>query len=423
MKIQRAKESGFVLASALIILASLTLIVVSVAYRNVSNELMSANQRDSINALTIAESGIESGFALIRRDYVKERQFLVADLTPYITSPILGDSVSGGSYSVSTPVIDSNYMVMNSIGNVFGAEREIEIILEIDGNATFQYAILTEDDIDAIEGQPEITGPFANVHSNSDIIIQGTPTVTGTVSATGTVSVQGNADLGAEVSGAAVVEIPHVYPPEYEQFATVVFSSDCKVQSPEGLVISDLGSGGRWHGWECSPGDNWNMSGNVHGDLFEGFYYVKGNVRLLGSPNGTWYVTIVAEGYIDVSGNALYKPWGSKAGNNTGDHSANEILFLAGNDLRVSGTPDQQFNGILAAHQEVQITGNAFLAGSVVAENGRYAMGQEVTNGQAVVDLVARNSLEGSLILDASGTANLGGENPVKVSGWREIVH
>lgn len=423
MNIQHPKDSGFVLAGALIILASLTLIVVTVAYRNTSNELMSANQRDSINALTITESGIEAGFALIRRDYVKEREFLVADLTPYMSSPLLGEPVSGGAYSVYTPVIDSHHLVMNSVGNVSGAEREIEIILEIDASATFQYAILTEDDIDALEGQPEVTGPFANIHSNSDIIIQGTPTVSGTVSATGTVSTTGSPDIGVEVSGAAAVEIPHVYPPEYEQFATVVFSSDCKVLSPTGSEIADLGGGGRWHGWECSVNDNWNMSGNVHGDLFEGFYYVKGNVRLTGNPNGTWYATFVAEGYIDVSGNALYKPWGSKHGNNTGDHSANEILFLAGNDLRVSGTPDQQFLGILAAHQEVHVSGNAFLAGSIVAENGKFAMGQEVTNGQTVVDLVTRNSFEGSLILDASGTAKLGGENPVKVSGWREIVH
>lgn len=423
METQYAKERGFVLASALIILASLTLIIVTVAHRNTSNELMSSNQRDSINAMTIAESGVEAGFALVRRDFVKQRQFLITDLAPYSSSPMLNDGISGGDYTVTIPVIDANYIVMNSIGNVAGAEREIEIILEIDANATFQYAILTEDDIDALEGQPQITGPYANIHSNSDIYIQGNPTVTGTVSASGNVSANGNPDIGAVVSGASLVEIPHVYPPEYEQFATVVFSPDCLVLTPAGAQIADLSSGGRWRGWDCSVNQKWIMSGNVHADLFEGFYYVKGNVSIEGNPNGTWYVSIVAEGNIEVSGNSDFRPWGSKPGNNTGDHSANEILFLAGNDLKVVGTPDQSLNGILAAHMEIHISGNPSIAGSIVAENGKHAMGQEVTSGQAVVDIVTANEVQGSMAMDASGTAVIGGGNPVKVNGWRELVH
>ena len=417
------KNRGFVLASGLILLATLTLIVVTFAHRNTINELMASNQRDAINAMTIAESGIEAGFALVRRNYVKERVFLTDELSPYTSSALLGDTVSGGDYTVTVPLIDPHYVVLNSIGSVFGAEREIEIILKVDGNATSKYAILTEDDIDALEGQPEITGPYANVHSNSDIFIQGTPIVSGTVSASGIVTSSGNPDIGAEVSGAANVEIPHVYPPDYEQYATVVFSPDCRVLSPEGGQMADLSGGSVWRGWQCTVNEKWIMSGNVLADLFEGFYYVKGNVSLEGNPNGTWYVSIVAEGNIEVSGNGDYRPWGSKPANNTGDHTANEILFLAGNDLEITGNPDQEFTGILAAHMEIHISGNAFLAGSLVAENGRHAMGQEVTSGQQVVDLVTSNSVEGSMIMDASGTAIIGGGNPVRVEGWRELVH
>lgn len=63
------------------------------------------------------------------------------------------------------------------------------------------------------------------------------------------------------------------------------------------------------------------------------------------------------------------------------------------------------------------------MTGSIVAENGRHGMGQEVTTGQQVVDLVTVNSIEGSMYMDASGTASLGGANPVKVTAWRELVH
>lgn len=418
----RKTHRGIALVSAMVLLVSLTLVVVTTAYRNTSNELMASNQRDSITSMTVAESGIEAAFALVSKNYVKERLFLVDELSPFTSSPLLSDSVSGGDYTVTVPQIDPNFIVVNSTGSVSAAEREIEVILTIDGGATSTYAILTEDSIDALEGRMEITGPFANVHSNSDVIILGNPTVSGTVSASGSVSSSGNPDIGAGVSGAAVVEIPHVYPPEYEQYATVVFSPGCTVLSPAGGSIADLSDGSRWHGWGCIVGEKWVMSGNVAGDLFEGFYYVKGNVSLEGNPNGTWYASIVAEGNIEVSGNAEYKPWGSKPDNTTGDHTANEIMFLAGNNLTIAGTPGQLINGILAAHMEIQITGNPFLSGSLVAENGRHTMGQEVTSGQAVVDLVTNNSVEGSVILDASGTALIGGGDPLVVAAWRELV-
>jgi len=422
MKTLRNYENGFALVSSLVILASLTLVVVTVAYRNTTNELMSANHRDSVEALTIAESGIETGFALVRNNYVKKREFLVDELTPYISSPISAEALSDGNFTVLTPVIDAHYLVMNSVGTTNGAEREIEIVMEIDANATSRYAILTEDDINALEGTPQITGPFANVHSNSDVYAQGNPSISGTVSASGVVNSTGGVDLGAEVSGAAAVDIPYVNPAEYLQYATVIFTHNCFVETPAGEVITHLNSGGTWRGWSCTVNDKWTMSGNIAGDLFEGFYFVKGNVSLTGNPNGLWHVTIVAEGNIEVSGNAVYQPWGAKPGNSTGDHSADEILFLAGNDLKISGTPDQQYNGILAAHMEVQVTGNASVAGSIVAENGRHVMGQEVTS-QFSYDIVTANSIEGSMTMDASGTAILGGANPVKVAAWRELVH
>ena len=59
------RNNGAVLPSALILLVSMTLIAVSVAYRSTLNELIGANQRDSVNAMMVAESGLESGFAYI----------------------------------------------------------------------------------------------------------------------------------------------------------------------------------------------------------------------------------------------------------------------------------------------------------------------------------------------------------------------
>ncbi len=285
-------------------------------------------------------------------------------------------------------------------------------------------SILTEDSIDSFSGDPIIHGPYAHVHSNSDVIISGSPVIDGTVSASGRVINVGSPVLGGEVSGAAQKHIPHVYPPEFREFATVVLTADCRVETPSGALIADLSGSVMWHGWICSMNSKWTMSSGLPLDgLYSGFYYVHGNVIISGSPSAIWYASLVAEVYIEIAGDADFRPWGSKPGNDTGDTVADEVLFLAGNDLKINGNPSQQFNGILAAHMEVQVSGNPFLVGSIIAENGKYAMGQEITTGQDVVDVVTKNEFNGVMTLAANGTAMIGGGNPVQVAAWRELVH
>ncbi len=389
------------------------------------NELMAGNQRDSVNAMVVAESGIEAGYAAVRKDYVKAGEFLTTDLQPFISSPILYESVSGGTYSVTFPEVNTGYVVMNSLGDFSGAEREIEVVIQIDGEALSQHAILTNRDINALSGTPQVTGPVANIHSNADIYIQGNPDIAGNVTASGTVSATGSPAIGGnESSGVDVVEIPHVYPPDYRPFATVVMTPNCHVETPEGNMIVNLAGGGTWAGWSCLVNQKWTMSGNVQPDLMHEFYYIEGNLELQGNPNGIWYASFVAEGYIWVSGNADYRPWGSGAGNNTGDYVANEILFLAGNDLMIQGTPSQIFTGIMAAHMELHVSGNVTIQGSLVAENGLHSMGQEVESGQTVVDLVVdNNSFEGNMTIVANLTGLIGGGNPAKMTAWRELLY
>ena len=65
------KNRGIVLGAVLIILVSLTLVALTVAQRNTMDEKMAANRRDALNAMTISESGIEAGFALVKNNYVQ----------------------------------------------------------------------------------------------------------------------------------------------------------------------------------------------------------------------------------------------------------------------------------------------------------------------------------------------------------------
>ena len=420
------KNRGIVLGGVLIILISLTLVALTVAQRNMMDEKMAANRRDALNAMTISESGIETGFALVKHNYV-HGQKLMDELFQLSGNILSQDPVSEGNYLVT--VIDGipndDMVTLNSVGDFNGGVREIEIMLEMRHRGRPAHAILTNDDIISIEGGPEINGPFADIHSNSDINIQGNPTVSGEVSASGNVNISGNPIIGGgAVSGAALVEIPHVYPPEYKQYANVILSADCKVTSASDVEWADLSGGGEWHGWSCTPNDKWVLSSsNPAGGHYDGFYYVHGNLEISGGPDpGPWLASFVAEGYIDVSGNAAMKPWASEWPNDTGDAVANDILFLAGNDLKIGGTFSAQFFGIMAAHMEVGVEGNATLNGSIIAENGLHSMGQEETNAHTVQNLIDTNYFTGSLSMTASGSS-LNAVKQLTSLAWRELIH
>jgi hypothetical protein len=445
------RNRGAVLASTLIILVSLTLIAVTLAYRNTMDELMAANQRDAVNAMAIADSGIEEAFGIVKNNHVVNQQF-TNDL--YLLDWEVADSsLSGGEYQVTVvscrdvdhldpssiyrtcinfdPVAEPDtfeQVILKSIGTVNGAEREIEIVLEMQsaGTAIGQFAILTQEDINSISGNPIIYGPHADVHANADIIISGDPIIAGTVSAVGNIDISGNPTTGGEVNGAGVVPIPAIVPTEYKTYATTIFTPDCKILrkvSGSFSEIADLSSGDKWRGWDCSVNDKWTMSDSAPaGGLSSEFYYIEGNMVISGGPTGAWYASFVAEGYIEISGNPFFIPWASHPENDTGDPVANEILFFAGNDLKINGNPEQEFIGLLATHMEIQVSGNPFVIGAIIAENGA---GQEQQSGQEVKNIVDKNEFNGNMTMNAAGVEmfNVGATKELTVTAWRELVY
>ena len=421
------KNRGIVLGGVLIILVSLTLVALTVTQRNTIDEKMAANRRDALNAMTISESGIEAGFALVKNNYVQGQE-MTDELYELPGNVLSQDSISAGSYLVT--VIDGipndGKATLNSVGNFNGGVREIEIVVGMRQPGRGAYAILTSDRINSIDGSATVTGPNADVHSNSDVEIGNLSGggIDGAVSAAGTVTAHDPDQVtGGSVSGAAQVEIPHVYPPDYLQYATVIFTADCRVMSPGGVEWANIPGNGDWHGWKCKPNDSWDLSSSNPADgHFSGFYYIHSNIDITGGPAGEWAVTFVTEGYISISGNPVFRPWGSLPANDTGDAEANEILFLAGNDIDLRGTSSAEFSGIVAAHMEVSMSGNVTHTGSVLAENGAYGMGQEITTDHTYRDIVAANSFTGNVTINGTGTG-LGAIKQLTALAWRELIH
>jgi hypothetical protein len=393
-------------------------------------------------------------------------------------------------------------VVINAVGTVNGAEREVETIHEYT-TFTSQHAVLTEDDLE-LKGSAEVLDDYAFVHSNSDILVTGQTQVDQTVSASGDITIQGvDAQLLGTpdiLIGQPRVDIPYINPLDFRDDATIILTWDCKVLNALGTQIATADTNNKYRGWNCNQGTNlWTMGSAAGGPNplgpLSAFYYVEGNVQVgssssdhsafastcsrdpviiygdvvsgsptvtnlsdlelndaqvamsvsgAGIPGGTnvqsidflantltlsqnanlsgtnveltlldtsycWKVTIVAEGNIVIGGDFDMQPY------------APPLLFLAGNDLSLRGQASQSLDGLAAAHQEVDISGSMRLEGSVIAENGYWAAGQQVTTNRQVVDLVATNSISGQGQVVKKNESNTPFAKLVELA-WRELV-
>jgi hypothetical protein len=474
------RNKGAVLAGALILLVSLTLIAVTVAYRTTLDELMAANQRDALNAMSIADSGIEAGFAEIKASYPE----LGTGLCTHVSgNPLATASISQGSYTVivddcveydpdAVPPVVEGSVVLNSVGTVNGAIRETELLLtyeESSGSANWP-SFLANDYID-ISGA-KFVGPVIHVHSNGRIKVGGAPLTCTSAAVCGTegdppagiISSSAEAgvgfdrkseeietanpypwdlwgqvptDLPAEaqelylnnenpsVGPPAPMEIPHVYPPDWQGNATVELTHDCRVvegpaSASPGTEIWDVSSQGVWNGWSCGS-SAWEMKSSS-ADLYSAFYYVHGNVKISASPDSAWTASFVAAGNIEITCCVQFHPYGQ-----TGDPAADNLFLLAGNDIVVSGSPGNITDGMIAAHGQVKLTGSgSHFRGSVLAEDYLHGAGQEVTtNVQTIKNSIATNLINSNVILEGTGLGLTGGGGPpgLKIKGWRELVH
>lgn len=413
------RQKGTVLIIALSLLLPLTLLGAALAERGMLEEKMSASHRNASLAFMVAESGVERALLVLQGTGGADDGF---DDELKAGGDLGLNSLSIGSGTVTVTLHDnddgdgkSNHdadgrVILRAVGSALTGRRRVELLLRRSAPPP-QQAILTEKHLE-LAGDFSLSGSYANIHSNTSIRLTGHPTVDGEVSTTGTITMNGGSTItGTQTEGADPVDIPHIYPPDFRPYADYVLTADCRVLDAAGAQLDDLSLGGDWQGWSCSPGNKWMISGSA--TPADGFFYVQGNVEISGTGAGLWSTTVVAEGSIEVSGNPNYQAHADP------DHPPwiRDLLFVAGNDLVISGNPDQSFHGIMASHMEIHISGNVNFEGQIIAENGT---GQEVLGGQTVTDLTAGNYFGGNAT-QVNNRLSPWGYKLQRVA-WRELV-
>jgi hypothetical protein len=140
--------------------------------------------------------------------------------------------------------------------------------------------------------------------------------------------------------------------------------------------------------------------------------YIEGNTMISGNPGtaiNPWITTIITTKWTEVSGNPIMRPPATTDAGSLYRSGTENLLLVAGGDVKINGNPDQSFQGIIAAHEQLLVSGNPTLNGFIVVEN---AVNQPSSSAD-------KNEISGNMLITYNG--NLGSPFPgdVQVMTWQ----
>ena len=380
------RQQGAALIVSLLIMSVMSILGINAVKKNVVQERMANSYRFGIESLNNAESGVEDALAQINANDLDDDGY-TNELDPNGDGDVgdrftmlLDDQANGVRYAVvmtddddgdGNPAVDSNDIVLlfaQGTGSN-GTVRTVEIAIGRAAGGTWSStkAILTNESLE-ISGNPNLKGTLTDIHSNKDVTLSGSTNTNGVVSASGSVSGSPGGG-GSTASGAGKVHIPDAKPSDFEQYVDYVFESNGRIYDGDGNFVANA-DGNEYKGWKFG-GDKWTVEKENPSELLGGDLYFKGeygNVSFGKSPgsNGNkYYVSILADGYLEISGN----PYFANYKDPNDPEGFQNLLFMTGTDLKINGNynSDQKLQGILYAREQIDISGNPNIHGSIIA--------------------------------------------------------
>ena len=427
---QRNSEQGAALITAIFALLLVTLLGVALTSIGETSRTVSHNDRENTEALYIAEAGLTHALKLM--DAVPGSDFTSIlkagngaagdgdELSTRPNGPIPAGGLlfGAGNYRVTVsddndetgvtpndPNTDTNKrVVITSIGiGRNGATATVEAIIGV----TAAPALLVEGKL-RISGNPNIMGSGGAAHTNNLLDIDGRPCAEQYIS-----SATGIVDGDKVGTGAGCKENDarpaqeRIALPNYDPNAAAnaslrsnadyVLGDDGKIYNKSGAQIADA-SGGKWEvpvggdtmTWDWNSGNKeWTLGGD---GVVEGTYYADGsNFKISGNAGSKSAsppkVTLIAEGYIEVSGNPSFVPHLN--------YNGLPVSMIAGTDLVISGNP---------------------ASGTLITQGLHYAAGQLKLSGNP--DIFGQ-----VMSADLNDIDSPGGKNPVDIKPGDDFLH
>ena len=295
-------------------------------------------------------------------------------------------------------------IILSAVGVVDGNTTTVQAL--VFNPSGIVNAISTNENL-TISGNPIISGACGSIHTNDDMDVSGNPNISQNSTSSGTY-IPGGTVGGVSGGGHSDVPVPLLDPTTFEPNADYKLASDGNVYDANGNFVHDATSSD-WEGWNYSS-PKWTQTGVGAGATIDGSLYVEGDVVIssdVGAPGSPWEVTIVATGFIEVSGNpdlANYK-------NPSDQEEIQNIFMLAGTDLKFNGNSTVQIEGLLYAKEQLDISGTPNINGAIIAYDFAASEG-----------LVSENKISGdATITYGCGLAIPGIATGIDVIAWNEL--
>ena len=395
LKFSIKDERGNVLILSIVIVSILTTLGVTFTYL-ITHEYRNADwQLQWVQAYYIAEAGITQGCSTLKNGVKGSGDNLGnfvmgADGEPNTDDDgvlSFGPKVDFGAGSFSVRIADNDdgdgdnfsdsddVLMFTSTGVVGKVERTINVTLTALPFVP-NFAIISNGDFE-ISGNPTIAGDNGTVFTNNNLTISGSPDISQDALAGGNVNVSGHPTIGGEIlSNFTTIPIPPVDPQFYRGNADYELRSDGGVFD---VAAGTLTYPGTFNGWQ-RVGSRWKLSGNTG---YDGTYYIEGSAEIVGGPGSEanpWRVSIIATGNIKISGNPYMLP------------ETPDLLFVAGRDIKIGAASTQHYEGVMLAHEQIEIGGTPLIAGAMIAENA-----------ENLSNLVRNNDIRGNATITYNG--------------------
>jgi len=424
-------QKGAALVVGLLMVTVLSIVGVNAAKGNVAQQRMANNYRFAIEAMNNAEAGITSTINQINDgelgangfddeldpngdgDTSDRMTFTVVDQATNVAYVVVMVDDDDGDGNLASDSNDIVRLVSQGISHI-GSTRTVNVRIKAEagggGGFSIEQAILAEEAI-TFSGNSEYCGTTNDIHSNDEIYQSDHPTTSGLISAVGQVNGGSPQGGGSTQSYADVVDIPVVDPSMFEEYADYIFQSSGKIYNAAGTRVAT----NEYGNWKFG-GDKWTTEGDDN--VLGGMLYFKGshgNVNVGSNPGSNsdpWVVSILADGYIEISGNPVIDNYKDP----DDPESVQAILFMSGTDIKINGNPGQTYSGLIAAHEQFSVSGNPTIQGAIIAE------------GAASTDsMVEENEVSGDMQLcyDGSfvfpGTEGGGGTGTAVMVSWQDL--
>ena len=273
-----------------------------------------------------------------------------------------------------------------------------------------------------IGGNATVAGSLGDVHSNGNIdVVGGSLSVSGTVTAVGTVTGGQPGWSGSQPEKT----IPPIAPRDIYEALSDDYAADWYDLCPDGTVkapsttpctgtLLNAATPGEWLGFQhvTTAGKNvWKTSSST---AYDGvFYAYQSGIDVSAKTSSVWKATLIAES-APTSGCSANHGDIQITGHPDIIGFVPGLTLVAGRDLEIAGNPSgggESYQGLIAAHEQVKITGTPVLAGAIVAGDFCQTTGSPVDG----------NYISGNMTITYDGGLDTNLTSLIRTTLWLEL--